>query len=72
VVSTVDGNTAQLIARHAHRPALVNLIFPLHDFATGLRYVGRKGKEQILRDTLLKRDSGGRVLVVSPELRVNL
>ncbi len=52
VISAVDGNSAQLVAGHAHRPALVELIFSLHDFLLGLSDVSRKGEQEIFRYTL--------------------
>jgi hypothetical protein len=58
VISAVHGNSSKLIAGHAHRPALVDLVLPLHHFASRLRNICRKRKKQILGDTLLNSNSG--------------
>src|ERR1700722_8199339 len=72
VVAAVDGHSSQLISRHTHRPALVDLVLALHDFLPRLRDVGRKSKEEVFGYPLLKGDAGRRVLIVASQQWVDL
>ena len=72
VVAAVDGNSSQLISRHTHRPALVDLVLALNDFLPRLGNVGRKSKEEVLGYPLLKRDAGRRVLIVASQQWIDL
>src|SRR5580698_9455839 len=72
VVAAVDGHSSQLITRHAHRPALIDLVLALNDFLSRLRDVGRKSKEEVFGYTLLKGHAGGRILIVAPQQGINL
>ena len=72
VVAAVDGHSSQLISRHTHRPALVDLVLALNDFLPRLRDVGRKGEEEVLGYPLLKGDAGRRVLIVASQQWIDL
>src|ERR1035437_3368355 len=71
-IRALHGNAPELIGGHAYRPALVELVFPLHHFASGLRNISRECKEQILGDTLLDSYAGRGVLVVAADHWINL
>ena len=67
VEAPVHGDAARLIAGHAHRPSLADLVIAFHNLSAGLRNVGRKRKEQIPGDSLLDGNARRWIRVVATE-----
>src|ERR1051326_1060412 len=58
VEPAINRNPAKLIASHAHRPAFIDLIVSLNNFAAGLCNISGKREEKVLGDALLNTNAG--------------
>ena len=67
--AAVYGNPAYLIALHADRPPLADLIIALDNLLPGLRNIGGEGKQEVLRQPLLQSETSRRVLIVTAQVR---
>jgi hypothetical protein len=72
VIPTIYGNPSNLVACHADRPAFVDLVIALDHLVSGLRDIGRKSEEKILRDALLDGNASGGALIVPADERIDL
>ena len=70
MIPTINGNPSSLVACHADRPAFVDLVIALDHLVPGLRDIGRKSEEKILRDALLDGNASGGALIVPPHERI--
>src|ERR1700722_12264478 len=70
--AAIHRHSAELVAACAHRPALVELGFSLHNLASRLRNIGRERKQQVLRHALLDRHPRRGVLTVAAKRRIDL
>ena len=72
MIPAVDGDAADLIARHADRPAFVDLILALNELVSGLSDIGRESEKKIFGHALLQGNAGGWVRIVPANQGINL
>jgi hypothetical protein len=69
---SIHGDSANFVARHAHRPPFVDLVVALYDFSSWLRKIGGKSEQEIPGHALLDRNPRRRILIISAEQRIDL
>jgi hypothetical protein len=72
VVPAINRESSAFISDHAYRPSLVQLVLTLDDFILRLSYICGKREYEILCNTFLHADPGGRVGVIAADHGIDL